>query len=70
MSAHKPFWENANELRAFMRYLYLLGWFDTEAGMLTFLEEPWKYRPEYRTYHSSKKYFECSKCQKTLEPSL
>jgi hypothetical protein len=50
MSAHEPFWENANELRAFMRYLYLHGWFDSEQGMLTFLEKPWKYRPEYREY--------------------
>jgi hypothetical protein len=37
-----------------MRYLYLQGWFDSEQGMLTFLEKPWKYGSEYRQYSTSK----------------
>lgn len=54
MSSHQPFWEDAKELRAFMRHLYLRGWLDSEQSMLTFLEKPWKYHPEYREWWISK----------------
>lgn len=50
MTGSQPFWEDAKELREFMRYLYLRGWFHSEQRMLTFLEKPWRYRPEYREY--------------------
>jgi len=53
MSNHQPFWVDAKELRAFMRYLYLHGWLDTEQNMLTFLEKPWKYHSEYREFWNS-----------------